>query len=604
MAQVRETVATIIRAARYSLAFCIRNAQKESVIRILLACTQTLLLYLTIQATGLIVNDVERLMARASVPYQVPASLWLLLGTFVATIIHGRLNWFFKSRWSMKLRYANTQELNDHRSTLDVGRFKSKEYDDLEKRIQELPWSWQTRVWFSDELLNLLSTILSFALFGASLISHAPLYAVILVITAGPMMVTEFRQVAMWWDLFQELVPTHKKRAVMEKPYKTQHAFVQALMFGQMPHLKRIIKENIDDVHEAYDRIRWLSLKNEFVVHLIAVTGLCGVVIHAVWSTITSGGGIGTLTIVIAAARTFQGNLESIVSLVAEQWNSAKGVVLIEEDFFGMKPMISTPYPVMPPQDITPAIQFENVSFRYPEGSNDALTDVSFTIEPGSKVAIVGKSGNGKSTIQALLMRHYDPTKGSIFADSVNLRNIEPGTWNKIASALTQEYVVLERTVGEEIASSLMGQDINPSTLSAAARFAHFEEVVSADPRGYDSQIGVEFGGRDFSGGEKQRLALARVRYRNTPILILDEPDAKLDPESAQHVINQVFALEGVTLVMITHHVSRAERCDKVIVMHKGRVSEQGTPQELMARGGMYAALYAKDKERQEGLLG
>jgi ABC-type multidrug transport system fused ATPase/permease subunit len=131
-----------------------------------------------------------------------------------------------------------------------------------------------------------------------------------------------------------------------------------------------------------------------------------------------------------------------------------------------------------------------------------------------------------------------------------------------------------------------------------SCEFASFAEVVEEDPRGYDAQIGTEFGGREFSGGERQRLALARVRYRGTPVLILDEPDSDLDPESANRVIDAVFALQGVTVVLVTHHVSRAERCDKIIVMGKGRVVEQGTHEELMALGGVYVSLREKDRER------
>jgi len=238
------------------------------------------------------------------------------------------------------------------------------------------------------------------------------------------------------------------------------------------------------------------------------------------------------------------------------------------------------------------------VGFSYPDTDAEVLKGVSFTIKPGSRVAIVGKSGNGKSTIQALLMRHYDPTSGAVFAGDINLRNVEPDVWSNIASSLTQEYAVLERPVGEEIASSRLGDILNLERVAASSRFANFDEVVMADPKGFDSQIGVEFGGRDFSGGERQRLALARVHYRGTPILVLDEPDARLDPESAEKVMDQVFALKGITVIIITHHVSRAERCDHVIVMGKGEIAEEGTHEELMRKGGLYASMHKKDQER------
>ena len=125
--------------------------------------------------------------------------------------------------------------------------------------------------------------------------------------------------------------------------------------------------------------------------------------------------------------------------------------------------------------------------------------------------------------------------------------------------------------------------------------------MIAADPKGFATQIGTEFGGREFSGGEKQRLALARVRYRGTPILILDESDSRLDPETAETVMDNIFALKGETVVIITHHVSRAERCDKIALMEGGEIVEFGTHAELVAKGGKYFAMFARDKKRLAG---
>jgi len=599
------TFTTLLLAARYSFSFCWRNCRKETLGRLITAVMTTLLMYLTMQATGLVFNAVQKSMQKkfdASIGGIAHSGIFVPLVFILSILLFGvvlsRFTWYFRSQWRHSLHFANQRELNNHRATLDVARFRSKEYDDLSKRIGELPTSWNTRIDFSDEMFNLFTTLISFFLFGSSLIWYQPVYAVILLVTAIPMMVSDFKMMSSWWNLFQELVPQHKKRYVLEKPYKGVTAFVQALMFNQMPALSKEIDINVGGVVGAFNKLRRMTVAREILTRLLAVGGLCGILVHAVWMTMTHAGHIGTLTIIITAARTFQGNLESMVSLVAEQWNSAKGVILIENDFLGMKPLLKTENAVVPKFDSAPQIRFDRVCFAYPDSDMLALKDVSFSIEPGSKVAIVGKSGNGKSTIQALLMRHYDPTSGAVYAGDINLQNIEPNVWSETASALTQEYTVLERRISEEIASSRLGSPIDLEVVATSARFANFDEVVSEDPKGYESQIGVDFGGRDFSGGERQRLALARVHYRGTPILILDEPDAKLDPESAQKVIDRVFALKGITVIIITHHVSRAERCDKVIVMGKAEVAEEGSHQELIARGGIYASMFGQDKKR------
>ncbi len=608
MNRIKETVVTLFLAARYSFSFCWKNSKRETIGRIIVSVGTTLLAYLTIQSTGLIINAVQKALADGtvvrvqSIPDLFRGGLALpivfMLSILLVGAVLGRLQWFYRSTWNQKLRFANTREINEHRSTLDVARFRSKEHDDLSKRIQELPTSWQTRIWFSDEMFNLFATSVSFIIFGASLLWYKPIYALILFIMAIPMAIIEVRFVTLWWGLFQELVPHHKKRHMLEKPYHTAAPFVQALVFNQLPSLRKEIDFNVGEVLEKYNGLRTSVLRSEMLTHILSVVGFAGIAVHAIWNTVAFAGEIGTLTIILAAARTFQANLEQIVASVADQWNNAKGVILIEQDYFGLKPLIKTENPVVPQFTAIPTIRFEHVNFTYPASETQVLKDVSFEIEPGSKMAIVGQSGHGKSTLQALMMRHYDPTSGNIFINDINLRNIEPSVWCQTISALTQEYTVLERLVGHEIASSRLDQPVDLGRIIESSRFADFDEVVGEDPKGYESQIGVEFGGRDFSGGERQRLALARVHYRGTPILILDEPDAKLDPESAQKVIDQVFALNGITVIMITHHVSRAERCDKIIVMKKGEVAEQGTHTELMARDGAYASMFEKDKKR------
>ena len=612
MNKIKETMSTIFVATQYSFAFCWRNSKQATAALIAVSIANTLVVYLAIQATGSIINAVQRAVASHQAPYSFVNFLHsdlvlpsiLMLAVILCGIIIGRVKWYFSNSWKIGLHFANRRELNEHRATLDIARFKSKEFDDLTKSIEELPSSWQTRITFSEQLFDLFTTVISFVLFGAALVMYQPVYALVLIIAALPAMVIEFRLVQMWWNLFQGLVPKHKRRFVLEKAYNQPTTFMQALMFNQMPTLRKEIDINVNGILDEYDYVRKTSLKKKLLANVVMFLGLGGVIVYAVWSTVAYGLGIGTLTVIVAAARTFQGNLESIVSMVADQWNNAKGVIMIEKDFFGLRSSIVTESPVTPSfigkagVSGIPLITFDHVSFAYPTSDTLAVKDVSFTIEPGSKVAIVGKSGNGKSTLQGLLMRQYDPTSGAIFADGINLRNIKPEDWTKVASALTQEYTVLERTIADEIASSRLGQAINPEDVTTSSRFANFDEVVGDDSRGYDAQIGTQFNGREFSGGEKQRLALARVHYRGTPVMIFDEPDAKLDPDSAKKVIDQVFALKDVTVVMITHHVSRALRCDKVIMMGKGEIVEQGTPAELMTTQGAFARMYLKDKHR------
>ena len=447
--------------------------------------------------------------------------------------------------------------------------------------------------------MDLGSTILSFVIFGAAIVYLRPIYALVLLLCSLPTMFVQFQMVSKWWNLFQKLIPEHKKRGVLERPYYQNTAFLQALMFNQMSVLRRQIDQNTDGIVAEYDKLRTENLRK---VILASVASFVGVALVTMLTISDAWYGVieyGTLTILISAAKTFQGNFESIVTTVADQWNAAKGVLIIEREFFALKPMITTEYPVVPNPDLVPKIEIKNVSFAYPNAPDKRiLDDVSLTFEPGSKVAIAGKTGCGQSTLRNLLLRLYDPTGGSIFAGGVNLRNIDPRDWSKIASCLTQNYSILERPICEEIASSNMDKPLDMERIREASMIADFDEVATSQKDGYNTQIGQEFGGCELSGGQLHRLALARVVHRRTPVLILDEPDASLDPETAEKVLDRILSIPNITIIMITHHVSRAEKCDQIVMMSQGKVVENGSHAELIRKDSLYARMYKKDKDR------
>ncbi len=513
-------------------------------------------------------------------------------------IIVQKLKSFISSRRRHVLRFANILEMRDHKGSLDIARTKSKEYDDLQKKIEELPEGWNTRISFSSELMEFIGAFIVFALFGVSLAITQPLYVVIIVLTAVPMLIAEFKAVNNMWKLSLELAPHVKKRGVLERSYRNSISFLQGLMFNQLPTLRVQIKENQDYVIKVYDALRLRNMQLTMATYLIAMVGLSAVLIHSVWNTLSIGGDLGVLTIIIASSRRLQSSTRDIVLQIASQWSSVKGITIIEREFFTMKPLLQTTDPVKPQFNGPPHLRFENICFSYPQTDTLVLRNVSFDIEPGSKVTIVGRNGSGKSSLIGLLLRHYDPIGGNIFVGDINLRNITPQVWSNHACALLQEFTIHERLISEEIASSRPDVPIEMESVRSAARFADFESIVDKDPLGYNSQIGTEFGGRDFSGGEKQRLALARARYRGTPILILDEPDAKLDPETANRLTENIFALKDVTVIMVTQHISHAIKSDKIIVLDNGELVEQGTHNELLARDGKYTSMFKKDRSR------
>jgi ABC-type multidrug transport system fused ATPase/permease subunit len=240
------------------------------------------------------------------------------------------------------------------------------------------------------------------------------------------------------------------------------------------------------------------------------------------------------------------------------------------------------------PQPLKGQIKFENVAFAY---SKDApvLTDVNFEIKAGQMVGVVGPTGGGKSTIVSLIPRFYDPSAGRVSVDGVDIRDYKiHGLRNQIAYVL-QETVLFRGTVAENIAYG-RGSATRDEIIEAA-KLANADEFIVKMPQGYDTMVGDR--GDTLSGGQRQRIGIARALIRNNPILILDEPTAALDTESEKLVIEALERLmKGRTVITIAHRLSTIRNSDKIVVLKGGVVAEEGTHDELMAKGGVYAELY------------
>jgi len=237
------------------------------------------------------------------------------------------------------------------------------------------------------------------------------------------------------------------------------------------------------------------------------------------------------------------------------------------------------------------ALRFEAVGFVYPGTERTALQDVSFAVEPGQTLALVGASGAGKSTLAKLALRFYDPTEGAVFLDGRDLRDLRLRELRENVAVLLQETLVFHGTIGENIAYGRPGA--TAAQIERAARAADAHEFISALPGGYDTVVGQR--GRRLSGGQRQRVAIARAMIRDAPVLVLDEPTTGLDAGSAERVLEPLRRLmDGRSTIMISHNLLTAREADQIAVLDAGRVVQSGTHDELMALGGAYERLYRR----------
>jgi ATP-binding cassette subfamily B protein len=256
-------------------------------------------------------------------------------------------------------------------------------------------------------------------------------------------------------------------------------------------------------------------------------------------------------------------------------------------------PLVPTPeQPVPIDPSAAPKIEFRNVSFTYPDGPS-VLHDISFTIEPGENVALVGDNGAGKSTIINLLCRFYDVTQGEILINGVNIKQIDLCSWYAALGTLFQQYVQYHFTVRENIASEDAGH-APLAELEAAAQKSGAHDFIKKMPGAYDQQLGRAFeGGEELSGGQWQKLAIARAFYSQPPVLILDEPTSSIDAEAEYRIFNNLEAeYRDKSLILVSHRFSTVRNADKIYVIDNGRIIEEGTHEGLLKKEGKYAAMF------------
>lgn len=250
-----------------------------------------------------------------------------------------------------------------------------------------------------------------------------------------------------------------------------------------------------------------------------------------------------------------------------------------------------------------PTLVFDNVSFRYPSDTNEnpmVLQNLSFTIKPGEKIAIIGVNGSGKTTLIKLLCRVYDPTSGRILINGTELRDLSLEDWQSSLGVLFQDFPTYNLTVRESISIGRINAPVNEVQLKQSAQFSGADEFINEFPKTYDQLIWKDFrDGTDLSKGQHQRMAVARMFYRNAAITILDEPTASIDAVTEEKIFTTLEKnMAGKTVILITHRFSTVKNADKILMLENGRIIEQGSHKDLMSLNAKYAELYTMQARR------
>ncbi|MEA2706194.1 MAG: ATP-binding cassette, subfamily bacterial [Gemmatimonadaceae bacterium] len=531
---------------------------------------------------------------------QVWRYLALELGIVLTGEILARASSLVESLLGDLFSNAMSVRLMEHAAKLDLAQFEDPEfYDHLERARRQTVG----RIALLTLLLSMSQDALTLLTLAGALIAYSPWLLLLLAIAVVPSFLGETHFASLGYSLLFRWTPERRQLDYLRFVGASDKTAKEVQMFGLAPW----ITERYATLSQRfYEENRALSIRRGLVSALLSILGTIGyyaayiiILLHAVRGEIT----IGMLTFLAASFARGRDVIQSILMSASNVYEQA----LYLRDLFvflDMRPTIeSPPNARLVPKKIQSGFVFEDVGFRYPGSERWAVRNVDMVLQPGERVALVGENGAGKTTITKLMARLYDPTEGRITLDGVDLKEYDLISLRHAIGVIFQDFVRydmrFDENIGvgeiESVRADLGKGNGTPASISTAAENSLAASLLPRFEKGYQQMLGRRFDdGVDLSGGEWQKIALARAYIRDAQVLILDEPTAALDARAEYEVFLRFSELvAGRMAVLISHRFSTVRMADRIIVLRHGKVEEQGSHEELLAKHGLYEELFA-----------
>jgi ATP-binding cassette subfamily B protein len=481
--------------------------------------------------------------------------------------------------------------LMKHAANLDLMSYEDPVfYDKLERaRVQSTDRVQMIKI--SGRLIQETVTTISLA---AGIFVYSPWLLIALVACVVPAFLGETHFAFLGYSLSFQQTPARRELDYLRLLGGTKEGAKELKLFGLAPFLVGRYSDVATELHDQTIGVARHRLLIGALLAMVGVAGYYGTYAFVIYHTVIGVISLATMIFLAGAIGGASSNIQAVFTTFSEIANQALFMTDLLE-FFAVKPKIfSKPGALPAPKKIQQGFEFKNVSFAYPGSSRMILKNVSFKLAPSERIAIVGENGQGKTTIVKLLTRLYDPTEGQILLDGKDLREYDlESLWQEIG-VIFQDFMRYEMTASANIAVGRIEERNNPFQIRAAANKSLAEQAIRRLPKGFDQVLGSRFEGAvDLSGGEWQKIAIARAYLRDAQLLILDEPTAALDARSEHEVFQRFSELtEGKMSLLISHRFSTVKMSNRILVLKDGEIAEQGQHDQLLKVGGHYAEMF------------
>ena len=551
----------------------------------------------------LIIDEVVRLSALSDGPATL--SGWASSGEITLLAIYvgaefalavlsdllSRIGGLVDSLLSERLTMSSSIRLMEHAATLDLEDFEDAEFQDKLERARRQS---SGRMPLLSQLMGQIQDVLTVVTFAGGLVVFNPWLVVLLLVALIPAFLGEAHFNAQSYSLDFRRTPERRELDYVRQTAASVETAKEVKIFGLNAFLIdrfRVLSQSF------YAANRQIAQQRALWGAVFTSVGTVGYYLAYAWiigSTLTGTLTIGDLTFLAGSFRRLRTLLEGLLA----SFSSTAAQALYLDDLFGffeVTPEIQSPASPLPmPEPIRQGFVFDDVGFRYPGADRWAVRHLSFTLQAGETLALVGENGAGKTTLVKLLTRLYDPDEGRITLDGRDLRDYDLDALRGAMGVIFQDFVRYNLTAGDNIAVGRISARDDHARIERAASSSLADAVIDGLPQGYDQMIGKRFrNGVELSGGEWQKVAIARAYMRDAQVLVLDEPTAALDARSEFEVFQRFKELSaGKTAVLISHRFSSVRMADRILVLSGGRVEASGTHAELLAQKGRYAELF------------